>query len=283
VTTVPEGLLVDVTYDGSGQPPANAGTYGVVATINDVNYEGGDSGTLSIGKATATVTLGDLSQTYDGSAKPVSVTTTPEGLNVDVTYDGSGQAPINAGTYAVAATINDANYNGSGAGTLEIAKGVQSINFTAIPDQTLGVAPLTLEATSSTGLDPDFSVVSGAASVSGSQLVIEGLGTVVVRASQAGDANWLPATEERSFRVVAGDFAQSYVWASGFGGTGYDTAYAVAPEAGGGAYLIGDFEDAVTFGSSSFTVNGGNLSDLVVLKVDEAVRLPTLTSGPMAS
>jgi hypothetical protein len=112
-------------------------------------------------------------------------------------------------------------------------------------------------------------VVSGPASFSENALTLQGFGTVVVRASQAGDANWLAAPPvDRSFRVIAGDFPQGYIWASGFGGTGNDTAYAVASEPGGGAYLIGDFENSVTFGSSTFTVAGGGLSDLVVLKVD---------------
>ncbi len=48
----------------------------------------------------ATVTLSDLSQTYDGSAKSVTVSTDPIGLAVDVTYAGSPTAPSNIGSYA---------------------------------------------------------------------------------------------------------------------------------------------------------------------------------------
>jgi len=36
-TTVPAGLTVDFTYDGSATLPADAGSYAVVATINDIN------------------------------------------------------------------------------------------------------------------------------------------------------------------------------------------------------------------------------------------------------
>jgi len=51
--------------------PTDAGSYDVSAAINDANYEGSANDVLVINSATttATVTLGDLSQTYDGTAK----------------------------------------------------------------------------------------------------------------------------------------------------------------------------------------------------------------------
>ena len=70
----------------------------------------------------ATVTLGGLSQTYNGSAHPVTVTTAPSGLTVNVTYSGSSTAPVNAGSYSVVATVADATYTGSASGTLNVAK-----------------------------------------------------------------------------------------------------------------------------------------------------------------
>ena len=67
-----------------------------------------------------TVTLGNLSQTYDGTARSVTATTTPNGLTVNITYNGSANAPTNAGSYTVIGTINDANYQGSATNTLVI-------------------------------------------------------------------------------------------------------------------------------------------------------------------
>ena len=43
-----------------------------------------------IGKASATVNLGALSATYDGSAKSATAGTTPSGLTVNLTYDSMG-------------------------------------------------------------------------------------------------------------------------------------------------------------------------------------------------
>jgi hypothetical protein len=53
--TDPAGLSVDVTYNGSLSEPVNAGSYTVVATINDTTYEGSTNGTLVVVKATPVV------------------------------------------------------------------------------------------------------------------------------------------------------------------------------------------------------------------------------------
>jgi hypothetical protein len=122
VTTVPAGLTVNVTYDGSATAPTAAGSYAVVAVVDDVNYRRRSTGTLVISKATATVTMGDLATTFDGTPKAISATTVPAGLNVALTYDGSATAPSAAGSYPVVATINDANYQGTASNTLVITE-----------------------------------------------------------------------------------------------------------------------------------------------------------------
>ncbi|WP_198134517.1 fibronectin type III domain-containing protein [Geotalea uraniireducens] len=76
---------------------------------------------IAIGKGAATIALGSLNATYDGTAKAVTATTTPAGLAVIVTYGGSSTPPTAAGSYPVAATIDDANYSGTATGTLVIA------------------------------------------------------------------------------------------------------------------------------------------------------------------
>ncbi len=121
-TTVPVGLTVNMSYDGSATAPTEVGTYPVIGTISDLMYQGSTSGTLVVSAPSATVTLGNLAQTYDGEPKSVTATTTPAGLVVDLTYDGSATAPTAAGSYAVAGVINDLNYSGSSTGTLVIAR-----------------------------------------------------------------------------------------------------------------------------------------------------------------
>jgi len=129
VTTVPPALTVDVTYNGSTNAPTNAGSYIVIGTINDPDYQGSTTKTLVVGKATGTVTLGNLAQTYDGAAKNVSVSTVPPGLTVNVTYNGSTSAPINAGSYTVIGTINNPNYQGGATNTLVVGKAAGTVTL----------------------------------------------------------------------------------------------------------------------------------------------------------
>ena len=121
-TTTPSGLTVSFTYNGSANAPTNAGSYTVIGTINDANYQGSATNTLVIAQATGAITLGSLSQTYNGTAKAATATTTPSGLTVSFTYNGSANAPTNAGSYTVIGTINDANYQGSATNTLVISQ-----------------------------------------------------------------------------------------------------------------------------------------------------------------
>ena len=118
-------------------PSPNAGSYPglVTATFlngaNDVTWKYAVSytGAYTINKAPATVTLGNLTQTYDGSPKPVTATTAPSGLTVTLTYNGSTTAPTAAGTYTVVGTVSNINYTGSATGTLTINPAPQTVTI----------------------------------------------------------------------------------------------------------------------------------------------------------
>ena len=79
----------------------------------------------------------------------------------------------------------------------------QSINFPEIDDQITFSPPIQLEAVATSGLPISYSIVSGPATVSGSILTLSGtIGTVVVRASQAGNADYYAATDvDQNFYV----------------------------------------------------------------------------------
>ncbi len=51
------------------------------------------------------VFLSDLVQVYNGQPRPVTVTTSPTGLTVVVTYNGGAGAPVETGEYAVVASV----------------------------------------------------------------------------------------------------------------------------------------------------------------------------------
>ncbi len=111
--SAPAGLGLSVTYDDALTPPINAGNYAVAAIVTDPNYFGSASGTLVVAKAAATITLAPLAQSYDGTPRIVTATTTPAELGVTVSYDGSSTAPTIPGTYTITASIDDPNYAGT--------------------------------------------------------------------------------------------------------------------------------------------------------------------------
>lgn len=68
----------------------------------------------------ATIRLGGLNATYDGTKKAVTAETDPLGLEVKITYDGKPEQPHAAGKYKVHAQISTPGYSGSAAGELII-------------------------------------------------------------------------------------------------------------------------------------------------------------------
>ncbi|MGA1129703.1 MAG: MBG domain-containing protein, partial [Chthoniobacterales bacterium] len=103
-TTLPDGSVFST--HASGDPAATA--------------EASDFAQVTVTPGAATVTLGALTQIYDGSPKSVTVTTDPAGIGVSVTYSGSVTAPSAAGNYDVEAVVTDPNYQGGATGTLAI-------------------------------------------------------------------------------------------------------------------------------------------------------------------
>ena len=79
----------------------------------------------------------------------------------------------------------------------------QTISFPAIANKLTTAAPFTVPATATSGLPVSFSIVSGPATISGNTITLNGTtGQVTVRATQAGNTNWKPATPvERTFQV----------------------------------------------------------------------------------
>jgi parallel beta-helix repeat protein len=79
----------------------------------------------------------------------------------------------------------------------------QTITFSPIPAKTYGNPPFTVKATASSGLPVSFRIASGPAAVSHDTVFIKGAGTVVVEASQAGNATYNAATPvQQSFTVA---------------------------------------------------------------------------------
>lgn len=105
--------------DGLLLPP-----YTVTAIYSGDGTYIGSTNSLTVANAQVQVTLGSLTQTYDGLPKSATATTTPAGFTVAFTYDGSPFPPTAVGTYQVVGTVVDADYSGSATGQLVIQSNV---------------------------------------------------------------------------------------------------------------------------------------------------------------
>ena len=82
------------------------------------------------------------------------------------------------------------------------AKINQTISFPPIPDTSIAKSPFALNATASSGLTVTYTI-SGVCSVSGNSVTLTAVGSCVITAHQAGDANYNAATDVvQSFMVL---------------------------------------------------------------------------------
>jgi uncharacterized repeat protein (TIGR01451 family) len=268
-TTTPGGLAISLTYDGGAAAPTNAGSYAVVATVTDPNHTGSASGTLTIAKAAATVTLSDLSQVYNGTPRPVTVTTTPN-VATDVTYDGNATAPNEVGTYSVVATVTDPNYSGSANGTLHVvsgdanaiaANGATTFNGTA--GQALAGALPSVKVTDAgghpvAGIAVTFAAGSGDGTLSGAEQTTDQNGVATL-------GGWVLDASAGTDTVVA--------TASGVAGDVTFTATSAA-DAGGLALTITDGRTATQVGRSltyTITIGNGGTSNALAVSVSDTL------------
>jgi hypothetical protein len=123
----------------------------------------------------------------------------------------SGAAATMSGYKFRCIATNEANTATSQAITITVNKSAQTIAFTGPANKTYGDAPFILVATDTSGLPVTFSIVSGPAVFQGGKVVLTGAGTVLIQASQVGDADFAAATTVgRSFTVAKAAQAISF-------------------------------------------------------------------------
>jgi len=154
----------------------------------------------------STLTLSNLTHTYDGSPKPVTATTYSPGVSgVSITYNGSSTVPINAGSYPVVASLNNALYTApNSTDTLVIGMTSQTITFDPLPNRPLSDSWFNLSATASSGLTVTYtSLTTSKCTVTNKKVTLVATGTCTIRASQAGSSNYYPALNvDRSFNIT---------------------------------------------------------------------------------
>jgi hypothetical protein len=216
-------------YPTSSNPPTNAGSYTVVATLVNDNYSGSDTKTMVITKATPSFTnLGVYTDPNEPPTSSITFGTGPVALkgiiksgslipdagSVTATINGAsaGSSPIDQSTgeflivyngsttlpasttpyqitYSYATTTNFAAATNN-LTSLTVNKISQTITFGNLPAKQFGDAAFNLTATASSGLPVSYSSSNqNVATISGSTVTIVGAGTSIITASQAGNAN----------------------------------------------------------------------------------------------
>jgi len=168
---------------------------------------------FTVSKANQVITFGPLTnKTYGDGPFEVSASAS-SGLPVSFNIQ-SGPASINgntvtitgAGTVTVRATQGGNTYYNAAtpvSQTFTVAKASQTITFGGLADKTYGDSPFDVSASASSGLPVSFSILAGPATIDGNTVTIIGVGSVTVRATQAGNANYSAASPvDQSFTVT---------------------------------------------------------------------------------
>jgi hypothetical protein len=238
VSTTPLGLPTVLSYAGVPSAPVLPGAYDVIATIQDLIYQGTASTSLTVLGLTAPdfgrVTLGQVGiQTFtlsnpgltavnlagnplvkilgehatDFEVSVPPATEIPAGGSVNFeirfapTQPGERQAMVQL---AFASPGNGPiNFAIQGFGTLSSLM-AQTISFSTPASVYLSQGPLALTGIASSGLPVSFTLMSGPASLQGNLLTLTGPGNVKVEARQPGGGNYASAKSvQRTITVKA--------------------------------------------------------------------------------
>jgi len=208
--TVTSGAGAAITITGAGTVKVTA------SQVGNTDYAAATqvSQSFVVAPAVLTVTATNLSK-QAGQANPTLVDTITGFVNGDTSSVVSGVPVLSTtattsspvGTYPITITLGTlaaANYTFTLVpGTLTITGTTpQIITFGSLPNVAYGSTPVALTATSSSSLAVSYTV-SGPATLSGSTVVITGVGTVSVTASQPGNNTYAAATSVTQTFVVA--------------------------------------------------------------------------------
>ena len=229
--TASSGLAVNLEVV-SGPATIDGNTVTLTGTLGTVTIEATQAGNASYDPATPvqqsfevveptpdpqTITFPAIAD-QESDAAPFAVTATASsGLPVTLNII-SGPATIDGNTITLTGTLGTVTVEATQAGNADynaatpvqqsfqvLAPGLedQTITFGALSNKFTDDAPFDVSATASSGLAVSFEIISGPATIDGTTITLGGTpGTVIVRASQAGDATYYPATPvDQSFDV----------------------------------------------------------------------------------
>jgi hypothetical protein len=255
ITGARNGDTFAESFSTTAATTSNVGSYPIVPAASGANLGNYNvsiiDGMLSVTAAsTITTVTAPGSATYNSSvaltATVASTAGAPGGIVTFYsgstalgtgTLNGSGVATLNTttlpvgtdsvtGTYAAAGNFSTST---SPASSVTINQALQTITFPAAASRAYGSAPFAVTATSSAGSSypVTITVTSGPATIAGGMVSLTSAGTVVLQATQAGNADYGPASATQSFQVTpapltisANNVARTYAGANpAFSGT----------------------------------------------------------------
>ncbi len=255
-----------------------AGTAVITASqAGDVNYNPAEDTqvTLTVGKAILTVTADDKTRAY--LEQNPTLTFTCEGFVNGDNISALDNAPVPStqatsaspvGTYSIILTGGDDNNYDLvlEEGVLTVTRITQTVTFTSWPEELLVTKTGELQATASSGLQVLFeSTNESLATVSGSTLTGVDRGTVVVRAYQAGDINYIPAEATVTIEIISSHSNIMNLFTPN--NDGYNDHWEIAGIDSFGTYDIRVFNrwGKLVFSSTSYENDWAGTSDGVAL------------------
>lgn len=212
-------------------PGGLSGTYSIPSTVTRIAYRAfancSSLSTVSIPPSVTTIE----SLAFADCANLVGATFTGHApiMGERVFYGSSPDFSIRYPSWA--SGFITPRWQGYPTQSFEDGRSAQTITFASLPNRVWGEAPFTVSATSDSGLPVTLSVVSGPAIVSGLTVTLTGtgIGTVTLRAEQAGDATYRSATPVEQTFTVTSDFTYT---------TGGGAATITGYTGGGGAITL---------------------------------------------
>ena len=197
-----------------------AGAHNITVTYSgDGSFSTSTSSPLTVTVSPAVLNVIPTSQTrmYNVANQPLAYTLTGF-VYTDTAAVVSGTPVLSTmatttspvGSYPISVTLGTlsaANYTFNPMpGTITVTQATNTITFPAIANVTYGISPIPLTASANSGLAITYSVISGPATVTsgaGAAVTITGIGAVTLAANQAGDTNYLEATQVTQTFTVA--------------------------------------------------------------------------------
>ncbi len=200
------------TLSGSTLTLTGAGTIWLGATQAAASpYTAAKAKTsFSVGASAPTLSIDAIPSTTFGSVAWARLSSNSDGavtysvLSGNATVSANAITPTSVGTVVIQATQAALGKYTSGTATTSftVVPEKTTLSFASVPTTTYGAAPFTVSATSVSGGAVTYSVIQGTATVSGSTVTINSVGTVRLQATQAASGNYAAATATTVFDVV---------------------------------------------------------------------------------